>query len=194
LLYTLQKHRRKQGKKIDGIKLAFVGDLRYGRTVHSLAKALRCYKDVELMFVAQPELQIDGGMKKFLEENGIRYALKEHLDEVLPQVDAVYMTRAQTERFSGIEIDFSKVTLSGDNVGLLPEHAIIMHPLPRRGEIDESVDKDHRAKYFEQARNGMFVRMALLHHCILGVHEKHEDGSFVLGEDRLFKNLDLAPE
>ena len=69
-----------------------------------------------------------------------------------------------------------------------------MHPLPRRGEIDESVDKDHRAKYFEQARNGMFVRMALLHHCILGVHEKQDDGGFVLDEDRLFKNLDLAPE
>jgi len=185
-LYTLQKHRKAHGKKIDGIKLAFVGDLRYGRTVHSLAKALRCYNDVELIFVAQPELQIDEGMKNFLEENGIRYALKEHLDEVLPQVDAVYMTRAQTERFSGIEIDFSNVTLSGDNVGLLPEHAIIMHPLPRRGEIEESVDKDHRAKYFEQARDGMFVRMALLYHVVLAAFQTNPDGSYKLPENHMF--------
>lgn len=152
--------------KITGQKIGLCGDLMFGRTVHSLIKALSRYRDNEFILISPKELQIPDYIKKeVLEKNNIRYKEVEKLEEVIDELDILYMTRVQRERFFNEEdyvrlkdsyiLDKAKLEKSKDSL-------VIMHPLPRVNEISQSVDSDPRAWYFKQAKFGMFVRMALI--------------------------------
>ncbi len=160
-LYTIQ---RELGR-LDGIRVAMVGDLANGRTVHSLAYLLGQYHDVQMWFVAPPEVAMRPEVKAHLDALGVPWAETQDLEAVLPEVDVVYQTRIQRERFADPR---SYLALEGRYVigpaqmRRLGSHAIVMHPLPRLDEIDPAVDPDPRAAYFRQARNGVQIRMALL--------------------------------
>ena len=150
-LYTIQKERG----AVDGLTVAMMGDLKFGRTVHSLTKLLRLY-DVRLRFVSPPELRMPEGY--------LRPGDSEHtdLDEVIGETDVLYVTRVQKERLPGaIAIDFS-YAVTPDHMARARRDMVLMHPLPRVGEIPTSIDSDPRAAYFRQMRYGLFVRMALL--------------------------------
>jgi aspartate carbamoyltransferase catalytic subunit len=165
-LYTIKK----EFGSIDGLTIALLGDLKYGRTVHSLAYALSLY-NVELVLVSPRELRMPHEVTDHLEATKTPYREVVNLEDV-PEVDVVYATRIQKERFAdpneyertkdAYRIDRSSIRLLGD--------ARIMHPLPRVSEIAPEVDKTPNALYFEQAGNGIPVRMALLS-MVLGVNE-----------------------
>lgn len=150
--------------KFDSLKIALVGDLLYGRTVHSLIPLLAQY-DVEFYMIAPENLQMPKEYLDQLDEEHVPYKLLNNWDEVISQVDVLYMTRIQKERFKS-EADYEKYKgsyiLKPEDMAKMKSDAIILHPLPRVNEIDPSVDADPRAKYFEQVRNGLFLRMALL--------------------------------
>lgn len=155
---------RRSKKSIDGIKVAMVGDLKYGRTVHSLAEALTMF-GAELTFVAPSTLQMPKETIKQVEKYGGKPKLKSKMSEVIADADVLYITRIQRERFPDAA-EYQKVagTYRVDN-SLLREaksDLIVMHPLPRVDEIAPEVDSTPHAKYFEQAFNGVPVRMALL--------------------------------
>jgi aspartate carbamoyltransferase catalytic subunit len=157
-LYTIKR----EFKKIDGLNICLVGDLKYGRTVHSLTNALENY-DVELTFVSPQELRMPRNVIKELEAKKIK--VKE-LSKLNPKdVDVIYATRIQKERFPDLQ-EFERVkdafVLNNEAIEGIKEKAIIMHPLPRVTEIASEIDKTPYARYFEQAKNGVPVRMALL--------------------------------
>jgi aspartate carbamoyltransferase catalytic subunit len=163
-IYTLERSFQGRGG-IEGRTIAFVGDLARGRTVRSLAWLLALYPGVRMLFVAPDELQIGGDILEQLDRQGIPYEQSAQFEAILPEADAVYMTRIQDEWDNAQEsqqIDTASFRLTGDNVHLLKEEAIIMHPLPRRNEIAPEVDEDPRAMYWRQVRNGMWVRAALI--------------------------------
>ncbi|RLB06816.1 MAG: aspartate carbamoyltransferase [Deltaproteobacteria bacterium] len=163
-IYTLHRSFENYGG-IDGKKIAFVGDLLRGRTVRSLAYLLRNYKGVKLYFVAPKDLQMGEDLKEYLREQSVDFEEKDDLEEVIPLVDAVYMTRIQDEYDEAGEskrIDYSKYHFKREYLKILPPNAIIMHPLPRREEIPVEIDEDKRAMYWRQVRNGMWVRVALI--------------------------------
>jgi aspartate carbamoyltransferase catalytic subunit len=151
--------------RVDGVRVAIVGDLANGRTARSLAYLLSKYRDVEIWFVAPPEVRMGGDIKAHLDEHQVRWQETRDLDEVLPRVDVVYQTRIQKERFADEE-SYRAVrgiyVVDQDTLDRLSPYAIVMHPLPRVDEIDPVVDSDPRAAYFRQARNGVQIRMALL--------------------------------
>jgi aspartate carbamoyltransferase catalytic subunit len=161
-LYTV----RKEVGKIDGLSIAMVGDLAQGRTVRSLAYLLSKYKDVKMYFVAPPLLRMKEDILNHLRERNIWYVEESELAKVLPEVDVVYQTRIQKERFGDRVEDYEACrgvyVIDQDCLRLMKPDAIVMHPLPRLDEITMDVDKDHRAAYFRQAQNGLYVRMALL--------------------------------
>jgi aspartate carbamoyltransferase catalytic subunit len=161
-LYTIKD----SFSKIDGLSIAMVGDLKYGRTVRSLSYLLTKYNDIKIFYVSPSVCRMDDDIKAYLTEKGIEWAEEDSLDKVLPLVDCVYMTRIQKERFHDPD-DYmeaaGKYILDGSNVELMKENAIIMHPLPRVDEISTDVDSNPRAQYFQQAKNGLFIRMALLY-------------------------------
>lgn len=148
----------------NGLKVALVGDLLYGRTVHSLLQLLALY-DVEFYFVAPDSLQIPTKYLSILKKAGRAYKQFDSWDKIISEVDVLYMTRVQKERFKFIE-DYQKVKdsfiLTLPVVKKMKSDAIIMHPLPRVNEISTEVDSDPRAMYFEEVRNGLYMRMALL--------------------------------
>ncbi len=157
------------GKIREGLKVAFWGDPRYGRTVRSLAYLLSKYPGVQMMFVAPDEVQIRQDILDHLDEHGIQYAKKYNPIEVLPEADVVYCTRLQVERMkeSGVSEQLlqelkAKYTIGPNEIGLMKEDAILMHPLPRVWEISREVDQDRRVAYWDQITNGLYVRMALL--------------------------------
>ena len=160
-LYTI----RDELNRIDGIKVAMVGDLANGRTVRSLTYLLSKFKDIKLWFVAPPAVRMRDDLKAHLDEHHIPWVETEDLDAVLPEVDVVYQTRIQKERFESVEA-YNAVKgvyrIDRRALELMRKYAIIMHPLPRVDEIDPEVDDDPRAAYFRQARNGLHIRMALL--------------------------------
>lgn len=160
-IYTIQD----ELGHIDGTRVAMVGDLANGRTVRSLSYLLAKFDDIEITFVAPPQVQMGDDLKSHLTEHGVRWRETADLDAVLPEVDVVYQTRIQKERFR-IPEDYLAVKgiykIDPAAMRLLPERSIVMHPLPRVDEIATEVDQDPRAAYFRQARNGMRVRMALL--------------------------------
>ena len=161
-LYTI----RKELGHVDALRIAMVGDLANGRTVRSLSYLLSKFDGVELVFVAPPAVAIGRDIKAHLDERGIVYRETEDLDEVLGEVDVVYQTRIQKERFAGRMAEFRRVSgvyvMDARAMSRMRPGAILMHPLPRVGEILDEVDSDPRAAYFRQARNGLFIRMALL--------------------------------
>lgn len=155
---------RKEKGNIGGNKIGIAGDLKYGRTVHSLAHALSMY-DCELHFIAPPSLQIPEEIKKFLREKDVDIHQYGDLTERLSELDALYMTRIQEERFPNMD-EYEKVASSYNiKKSMLDESKedlVIMHPLPRIDEISPDVDEMPQARYFQQAANGVPVRMALL--------------------------------
>jgi aspartate carbamoyltransferase catalytic subunit len=163
-IYTLHRSFDNYGG-IDGKRIAFVGDLLRGRTVRSLAYLLRNYRGVKLYFVAPPELQMEEDLKSYLKEQKVAFEETNTLEEVIPSVDAVYMTRIQDEYDKAGEskrIDYTAYYFKKEYLKILPPNAIIMHPLPRRDEIPVEIDGDKRAIYWRQVRNGMWVRVALI--------------------------------
>jgi aspartate carbamoyltransferase catalytic subunit len=151
---------------IDSLKIAMVGDLRYGRTVRSLSYLLTKYENVEIIFVSPPVCKMEGDIKAYLDRNKLPWHEETDLATVAPEVDCIYMTRIQKERFHSAE-DYQaaagKYILTPDRVQTMKPGAIIMHPLPRVDEIPKAVDDDPRARYFQQAQNGLYIRMALLY-------------------------------
>jgi aspartate carbamoyltransferase catalytic subunit len=161
-LYTIDK----ELGRIDGVRIAMVGDLANGRTVRSLSYLLSKFDGVELIFVAPPAVAMGRDIKAFLDEKGTPYRETEDLDAVLPEIDVVYQTRIQKERFGGRMGEFRRVSgvyvMDARAMSRMRQDAILMHPLPRVGEIPDEVDADPRAAYFRQAANGLYIRMALL--------------------------------
>jgi aspartate carbamoyltransferase catalytic subunit len=139
-----------------------LGALDTGRTVRSLAYLLSKFERVKLFFLAPPELQIKQDIIDHLTEHNVWFHLNSDPDEVLPHVDVVYQTRIDRERLERRDVAVSQYNINPAMLKKLKSNAIIMHPLPRSVEIDPAVDKDPRATYFRQSRNGIFVRMALL--------------------------------
>ncbi|MDE5728028.1 MAG: aspartate carbamoyltransferase [Duncaniella sp.] len=160
-LYSIYKT---QGT-LENLTITLVGDLKYGRTVHSLIMAMR-YFNPTFRFVACKELDMPEEYKAFCRENGIRYT--DHTDfsqDVINTSDIIYMTRVQRERFADI-MEYERVkdlyNLNNAMLADAPEHLRILHPLPRVNEISQDVDDNPRAYYFEQARNGLYARQALI--------------------------------
>ena len=160
-LYTV----RNELGRIDGVRVAMVGDLANGRTVRSLTYLLGKFKDIKVWFVAPPQVAMREDLKAHLDEHHVPWIETEDLNAVLPEADVVYMTRIQKERFTDPEA-YNAVKgayrIDKDAMGLMRKYAILMHPLPRVDEISPEVDADPRSAYFRQARNGLHVRMALL--------------------------------
>jgi len=160
-LYTI----RDELSRIDGVRVAMVGDLANGRTVRSLTYLLSKFKEIKFWFVAPPQVAMHDDLKTHLDEHQLPWVETQDLDAVLPEVDVVYMTRIQKERFTDPET-YNAVKgvyrIDRRSMALMRKYAILMHPLPRVDEIAPEVDEDPRAAYFRQARNGLHVRMALL--------------------------------
>ncbi len=151
---------------IEGITIGFCGDLRFGRTVHSLIKALSRYRGVRVVLVAPDELRLPDYIRHDVcDRMGVEYRETGNLDEVLPELDVLYMTRVQKERFLD-EDEFDRVkdsfVLDARRMALAKKKMAVLHPLPRVNEILTEVDDDPRAAYFRQVENGKFVRMALI--------------------------------
>lgn len=156
---------REKGR-LDNLTIGFCGDLKFGRTVHSLTKAMSHYKNIKFVFIAPPELKIPEYLKHdLLDAKNLDYKEVETIEEVIEDLDILYMTRVQKERFFNEQdyirlkdtyiLDLKKLEKSKSDL-------IVMHPLPRVNEIAIEVDDDPRAKYFDQVQNGRFMRMALI--------------------------------
>jgi aspartate carbamoyltransferase catalytic subunit len=164
-MYSIKKT---QGR-LDDINLFMVGDLKYGRTVHSLLMAMSQFKNPIFNFVAPPELAMPDEYKLFLTNQGIRYFEHLEFNEIINQADIIYMTRVQKERFID-PVEYEKVK----NVYILKNEMLagtkptvrILHPLPRINEIHTNVDSNPKAYYFTQARNGVYTRMAIISHLL----------------------------
>ncbi len=163
-IYSLQRSFEKTGG-IDGKTIVFVGDLLRGRTVRSLSFLLTNYRQVRQLFVAPPQLQIGQDILAQLDAAGVSYEVHHEFEPVIPCADAIYMTRIQDEWDQAGEsqkLDTSAFYFTARHLALLKPQSVIMHPLPRRQEIATDVDRDPRAIYWRQARNGMWIRVALM--------------------------------
>ena len=153
-------------KRFEGLTIGLCGDLKFGRTVHSLVGAMARYSGIKFVFIAPEELRFPRYIiEDELETRGIPYKEVTTMEEVMPELDVLYMTRVQRERFFN-EADYIRLKdtyiLTPDKLVPAKEDMIVMHPLPRVNEISVTVDDDPRAMYFPQAKNGMFIRMALI--------------------------------
>ena len=152
--------------RLNNLTIGFCGDLKFGRTVHSLIKALSRYEGIEYILISPEELQIPEYLKKeVFEKKGISYRQVEKMEEVMPELDIIYMTRVQKERFFN-EADYIRLKdsyiLDLDKLKNAKEDLTILHPLPRVNEISVKIDDDPRAGYCRQAEYGKFIRMALI--------------------------------
>ena len=173
-LTDLMTIRREKGRLSD-FTIGLCGDLKFGRTVHSLIAALSRYENVKFILISPEELKVPSYIKKdILFEQGLPYEQTTELTDVMPQLDVLYMTRVQRERFFNEE-DYLRLKdsyiLTPDKLRGAKEDLTILHPLPRVNEIDTAIDADPRACYFRQALNGKFVRMALIM-TLLGLGER----------------------
>lgn len=164
-VYTI----RDRLKKIDGLSIAMVGDLVNGRTVRSLSYLLGKYQDINIYYISPDILKISQDIKDYLTRHNVHFSEYDDLIKVADEVDVIYQTRIQKERLGDQAFSYDEVrekcSITDQVLEKLPDHAIIMHPLPRNpkdGELPFAVDKDKRAAYFSQAQNGLFLRMALL--------------------------------
>ncbi len=156
---------REEKGTLSGLTVGFCGDLKNGRTVHSLLKALSCFEGNKFILVSTNELKVPEYIKDYISSAGKEYTEYLTLEEALPHLDVLYMTRIQRERFgSPEEYDRQKnvYCLDAEKMKLAPKDMIVLHPLPRVDEIAIEVDADPRAAYFKQANYGMYVRMALI--------------------------------
>lgn len=161
-LYTIKKRLG----RLENFTIGFCGDLKFGRTVHSLVKSLSRYHNIKFVFISPPELQMPQSMvEEFLVTSGISFFETKDLDENLGCLDILYMTRIQEERFPSEEeyLRFKGVyILTPEKMKLAKTDMAVLHPFPRVDEIAPQIDDDPRAAYFEQAQNGVYARMALL--------------------------------
>ena len=152
--------------RLDNLTIGLCGDLKFGRTVHSLIKTMARCKNIRFVLISPEELRVpDYIIKDVLEANGIEYRETRSLEESMPELDILYMTRVQKERFFNEE-DYIRLknsyVLTKEKMGLAKPDMAVLHPLPRVNEIALDVDNDPRAAYFEQVQNGVYVRMALI--------------------------------
>lgn len=156
-IYETQGH-------LDNLNIALVGDLKYGRTVHSLTQALAKFNNVRFFFIAPEVLAMPEYICQELEEQGIQFSLHNSIEDVVPELDILYMTRVQKERFDESEYAHIKSAfiLTADTLAEARENLKVLHPLPRVDEITTDVDKTPYAYYFQQAENGVYAREALL--------------------------------
>ncbi len=163
-IYTLERSFEDAGG-IDGKSVAFVGDLKRGRTVRSLSWLLTLYNDVKIHFVAPEPLQIGSDVLALLDAAGTEYEVTQDFASVMPLADAIYMTRIQDEwdvEGESRAIDTSTFRIGAEHMDTIKPDCAIMHPLPRREEICTQIDNDPRAVYWRQMRNGMWIRAALI--------------------------------
>ncbi|UKI53654.1 MAG: aspartate carbamoyltransferase [Treponema sp.] len=148
-----------------GLTVGFCGDLKFGRTVHSLTQALSRYKGNKFIFISPKELCLPEYMIEQLDEKGIPYTIAERLEDVIGELDVLYMTRVQKERFFN-EQDYLRLKdsyiLDKEKMKLAKDRMFVLHPLPRVNEISPEIDDDPRAVYFNQVKFGMYARMALI--------------------------------
>ena len=160
-VYTIYDHYR----KFENLHIAVCGDLFRGRTVDSLVYLMSQFKGVTFSFISPQNSQLKPNLKEYLQSKNVLFKEYEELDQPLIDCDVLYMTRVQKERFDNLE-EYEKAkgkcVLTNELANTMKENAIIMHPLPRVDEIQVGVDSNKRAKYFEQAENGVIIRMALL--------------------------------
>ena len=150
---------------LSGFTVGLCGDLKFGRTVHSLIHALVRYEDIRFLFISPEELKVPDYITEMLKAKDIPYEEVIRLEDVMPQLDLLYMTRVQKERFFNEE-DYVRLKdfyiLNMDKMALAKPEMLVLHPLPRVNEISVEVDSDPRAAYFRQAKYGVYVRMALI--------------------------------
>lgn len=155
-LYTIYRER-----PLDGLSVAFIGELDKGRTARSLAYLLAKFERVKIFFVSPPELQMKPDILQYLDQHGVRYELESDIDRVVGEVDVIYQTRILPERIANVAT-LRHYAINSAVLQRMRPNALILHPLPRTVELDKTVDDDPRALYFRQATNGLYVRMALL--------------------------------
>ena len=153
-------------KEIKNLKVGVCGDLKFGRTIHSLVTCLSRFENIEFVFISPEELKMPGYVKEEIEPLGIKYTETDNLEQAMKDgLDILYMSRVQRERFISEE-EYLRLKdffiLTKEKMALAKKDMIVMHPLPRVNEIATEVDSDPRAVYFEQVRFGMYVRMALI--------------------------------
>ncbi|MDE7233577.1 MAG: aspartate carbamoyltransferase [Ruminiclostridium sp.] len=156
---------REEKGRLDGLTVGFCGDLKNGRTVHSLLKALSCYPDNHFLLISTEALRLPAYIKDYISASGKTYEEFSSLEEALPKLDVLYMTRIQQERFASVEEYQAQkhvFCLDAEKMKLARKDLIVLHPLPRVDEIAVEVDDDPRALYFKQANYGVYVRMALI--------------------------------
>ena len=152
--------------RLDNLVIGLCGDLKFGRTVHSLIKALARYEGISFVLISPEELRIPGYIREdVLDAQGVPYREVEYIEDVMPELDILYMTRVQRERFFNEE-DYIRLKdfyiLDKKKMSLAKEDMLVLHPLPRVNEISVEVDDDPRAAYFRQVQYGVYVRMALI--------------------------------
>ena len=155
-LYTIYRER-----PLNGLSIAFIGDLERGRTARSLAYLLSKFDRVKIHFVAPPELQMKPDILQYLDRHGVCFELSADMEKVIGEVNVVYQTRIQPQRVADAS-GLRRFAIDSSVLQRMKADALILHPLPRTVELDRTVDGDPRALYFRQAKNGLFVRMALL--------------------------------
>ncbi|HYX70596.1 MAG TPA: aspartate carbamoyltransferase [Terriglobales bacterium] len=155
-LFTIYRER-----PLDGLSVAFIGELDKGRTARSLAYLLAKFERVKIFFVSPPELQMKDDILQYLDRHGVRYELESEIGRVVGEVDVIYQTRIRPERVADAPI-LKRYAIDSTVLQKMKSNAMILHPLPRTVELDKTVDDDPRALYFRQATNGLYVRMALL--------------------------------
>lgn len=163
-IYTLERSFENAGGA-DGKTIGMMGDLKRGRTVRSLCRLMCHYRDVQLIFISPPAFEMEPDIKDYLREHRIEYSETNNLQHVLPELDAIYVTRMQSEydiESESSSVDLARFSIAADELKRMKSSAVIMHPLPRGPEIHRSVDTDPRSMYWRQERNGMWMRAALI--------------------------------
>ncbi len=156
----------REKKRLDNLTIGLCGDLKFGRTIHSLITAMSRYDNIKFILISPDELKLpDYIISEVLEKNKIEYIETDNIEEYMEELDILYMTRVQKERFFN-EADYMRLKdyyiLDNNKLNKAKKDLCILHPLPRVNEISTEVDNDSRAKYFEQAYNGVYIRMALI--------------------------------
>ena len=173
-IYTLERSFKELGG-IEGKSICMVGDLKRGRTVRSLSRLLTLYPRAKIIFASPVAFKIEEDLRTFLLSSKVEFIETNNFKDALVESDAVYMTRIQDEYDTSVgdsaKVDHSAFCLNQIHLKLLKPTTVIMHPLPRRNELDPAIDNDPRAKYWRQERNGMWTRVALMT-TLLGVDEK----------------------
>jgi aspartate carbamoyltransferase catalytic subunit len=164
--YTILEQRH----SLDHLSIAVIGDLRYGRTVHSLVKMLSLFEGLTVYGVSLPGLELHEDYIRYIEDHGGRFVACSSLADVPSDVAVLYQTRTQRERMSTQEGEVTEIVINQEVLHRFSNETIVLHPLPRNQEISPEIDNDPRALYFEQAKNGMWVRMALLYELLKGSH------------------------